>query len=745
MKSRFPRELSLPPAGTETFFLWGPRQTGKSTLLRESYPGGKVDVVPMTNRLAAETSPYLLQHARNPVDWHPWGEEALALAKERDRPILLSVGYSACHWCHVMERESFEDEETARLMNRLFVNVKLDREERPDVDSVYMAAVQAMTGQGGWPLTVFLTPDGAPYYGGTYFPPVPRHGMPSFRQVLSATAEAYASRRGDVVQAGERIKAALSENSTAARPSAGRYEEDAAPLFDGAVATAERAFDPVHGGFGGAPKFPQPMFLEFLLRTGAGPEARGPAMAIHTLTRMAAGGIRDHVGGGFHRYSVDARWLVPHFEKMLYDNALIASALVRAHVLGAPGMAAVAEETLDYVLEDLRSPDGVFYSARDADSEGREGAFYVWTPDELVDCLGPEDAKLVGRVYDVSAAGNFEGRNIPHLAHGLDAAARREGMAREDLERRVRKLFATLKGRRAEREAPLRDEKVLAGWNGLAIRALAEAGPALGRPDYTAAAAEAADWLLATLGREGRLLRVWTAGRVHVEGFLEDYGAVGNACLSLYEATLEPRWLEEGLRIADAIVERFWDADGSVFWDAARDSEPLVIRPRDIMDNAAPSGNSLATELVARSARLSGRREHQAVAEAVVLREAGAMERHPLGAGRLLAAAQVARTAPLEIVLVGAPDERKSVASMLAVAHRHPHPNRVVAGGDPIAGSIAALPAMQGRHDQSGRAFVCVGAACQEPVTSPDALAAALGRAARGGAQTPPLPAGRGD
>ncbi len=702
-----------------------------------------MDGVPVTNRLAAETSPYLLQHAHNPVDWYPWCDEALGRAKKLDRPILLSVGYSACHWCHVMERESFEDERTARLMNQAFVNVKLDREERPDLDSVYMAAVQAMTGQGGWPLTVFLTPDGAPYYGGTYFPPVPRHGMPSFRQVLSAAAEAYATRRGEVARAGDRIKAALAASTTLARPAAGRYEEDASPLFDGAVAAAERAFDAAHGGFGGAPKFPQPMFLEFLLRTGDGPEARGPAMAVHTLARMAAGGIRDHAGGGFHRYAVDARWRVPHFEKMLYDNALIASALVRAHVLGAPGAAAVAEETLDYVLEDLRSPDGVFYSARDADSEGREGAFYVWTPDEVADCLGQEDADLFGRVYDVSDAGNFEGRNILHLPHGIEAAAGREGLAQEDLRRRMRESLAVLKARRAGREAPLRDEKALAGWNGLAIRALAEAGPALGRPDYTEAAAEAADSLLAALRRDGRLLRVWTAGRAHVEGFLEDYAAVGNACLSLHEATLEARWLEEGLRLAAATVARFWDAAGSMFWDVPRDGERLIVRPRDIMDNAAPSGNSLATELAARSARLAGNDEHQAVAEAVVLREAGAMERHPLGAGRLLAAALTARTAPLEIVLVGAlpgsappaPADRPvqdaagpqdGIAAMLSVAHRHAHPNRIVAGGDPACPAVAALPAMQGRLEQSGRAFVCVGAACQEPVSSPEALASAL-------------------
>ena len=705
----------------------------------------------MPNRLAAETSPYLLQHAHNPVDWHPWGDEALALARELDRPILLSIGYSACHWCHVMERESFEDPETARLMNEAFVNIKVDREERPDIDSIYMGAVQALTGQGGWPLTAFLTPDGVPFHGGTYFPPEPRHGMPSFRQVLAGVGEAYRNRRADVARAGDQLTGALTRSATEPHPPIGPEGTTGRRLIQHAVGAAGRSFDPAHGGFGGAPKFPQPVFLEFLLRTG-GSGSQGVSMAVHTLTRMAAGGIRDHAGGGFHRYSVDARWLVPHFEKMLYDNALIARALTRAHLLGARHLGPVAEETLDYVIEDLASPDGAFHSARDADSEGEdggheEGAFYVWTPAELREALGPAEARLVARVHDVSDSGNFEGRNILHLPHDLDAVARREGIERDELDRLLRRALATLKAHRATRPEPLLDEKVLTSWNGLAIRALAEAGPALGRPDYTRAAARAARFLLDTVRREGRLHHVLTAGRVHIEGFLEDYGALGNACLSLYEATLDPRWLSETAWLADQAVARFWSPARGLFHDTAADSPRLVLRPRDIMDNATPSGNSLAAELLARSAALTGSEEHAAVADAVVARERGAMERYPLGMGGLLTVAMLRETPRVEVTVVGAPSTGDGatgradggagpdggapnrVAEMLLRAHRHALPNRTIAGGDPEDPAVAALPALEGRLDSAGSAFVCVGSTCYEPASSPEGLDAALRRA----------------
>ena len=679
----------------------------------------------MPNRLSAETSPYLLQHADNPVDWYTWGDEALALAREQDRPILLSIGYSACHWCHVMERESFEDAETARFMNGSFVNIKVDREERPDVDSIYMRAVQAMTGQGGWPLTAFLTPAGVPYYGGTYFPPEPRHGMPSFRQVLAAAADAYRTRRDDVARAGAQLTDVLARSATEPQPASGHFDAPDGKLFGHAVSAAGRTFDPTNGGFGNAPKFPQPDFLDFLLRTG-GPDAHGVSMAVHTLSRMAAGGIRDHAGGGFHRYSVDARWLVPHFEKMLYDNALIARALTRAHLLGARHLGPVAEETLDYVLEDLTSPDGVFYSARDADSEGEEGIFYLWTPSEVRELLGDDAARLLSRVYDVSDAGNFEGRNILHLPHDVDAVARQEGMARDELDRLLEDSLATLKARRSTRPAPLRDEKVLTSWNGFTIRALAEAGPALGRPDFTGAAARAADFLLATVRRDDRLYRVLTTGRVHIDGFLEDYGALGNACLSLYEATLDPRWLTDAAWIAEAMVNRFWSPTEELFYDAPADGEALVVRPRDIMDNATPSGNSLATELLARSAALTGSAGHATLTDKVLARERGTMERYPPAVGRLLSAALLHETPRLEVTLVGS---FARVAGMLERAHRHSHPNRVITGGDPAQPAVAALPAMNGRLERTGQGFVCMGTTCYEPAASPEALDATLERA----------------
>ncbi len=679
----------------------------------------------MPNRLANETSPYLLQHAHNPVDWHTWGDEALDLAREQDRPILLSIGYSACHWCHVMERESFEDVETARLMNGSFVNIKVDREERPDVDSIYMRAVQAMTGQGGWPLTAFLTPAGVPYYGGTYFPPEPRHGMPSFRQVLSAAADAYRARRDDVTRAGAQLTEVLARGATEPHPASGHFDARDGKLFAHAVSVAGRTFDPTNGGFGAAPKFPQPDFLHFLLRSGD-PGTHGVTMAAHTLSRMAAGGIRDHAGGGFHRYSVDARWLVPHFEKMLYDNALIARALTRAHLLGARHLGPVAEETLDYVLEDLASPDGVFYSARDADSEGEEGLFYLWTPSEVRELLGSDEARLLSRIYDVSDAGNFEGRNILHLPHDVDAVARQEGMARDELDELLKASLSTLKAHRSTRPQPLRDEKVLTSWNGLTIRALAEAGPALGRPDFTRAAARAADVLLAAVRRDDTLRRVLTAGRVHVNGFLEDYGALGNACLSLYEATLDARWLTEAAWIADAMVDRFWSRAEELFYDAPEDGEALVVRPRDIMDNATPSGNSLATELLARSAALTGSAAHVTLTEKVLARERGTMERYPLAVGRLLGAALAHETSRLEVTLVGS---FSRVGGMLERAHRHPHPNRVITGGDPAQPAVAALPAMHERLEHTGLGFVCVGTTCYEPVASSEALDATLRRA----------------
>ncbi len=667
----------------------------------------------MTNRLQDESSPYLLQHADNPVDWRPWGEEALEKAKREDRPILLSIGYSACHWCHVMEKESFSDPNVAEIMNRAFVNIKVDREERPDIDSIYMRAVQTMTGQGGWPLTAFLTPDGAPFHGGTYYPPTPRPGMPSFSQLLLATEDAWRHRREEAVRVGARVRAILAKSQLA------RGEEAANDKAESAISSlvryAQRNFDPTHGGFGGAPKFPQAPFLDALLHTGGDREAQGVRMAAHTLGQMARGGIRDHVGGGFHRYSVDARWLVPHFEKMLSDNALLASCHVRAHVLGVPGAGDVAAETLEYLLGDFASPRGGFYSARDADSEGAEGRFYIWTPAETKDALGDEDGDLFNEVYDISDSGNFEGRNIPHLPHGLEALARRRGCSADDLRLRLRGLLNTLRRRRAERPAPFLDKKVLTCWNGYAVRAFAEAGPALREPHFTAAAASALDALLDSAAKGDRIMRVRTGARVYREGFLEDYASLGIACLSVYEATLDPRRLQRAEMIADAALARFKARREPVFYDAP-ESSSLVPRPRETMDNAAPSGSSLMIELLTWAGRLAGREDFLELAGQALDRERSAMNAHPLAFGRLQRARLQFEADPLEIAISG---PRPGIQSLIDRAHAVPHPNRLIRRARESEGPQAAAP---GKRAGEATAVVCAGSVCHPPVHTADEL-----------------------
>jgi uncharacterized protein len=707
----------------------------------------------MANRLARESSPYLKQHAHNPVDWYPWGAEALETAESSDRPVLLSIGYSACHWCHVMERESFDDPAVAAFMNEHFVNVKVDREERPDVDTIYMRAVQSLTGRGGWPLTVFLTPDGRPFYGGTYFPPEPRHGMPSFRQLLEATARAWEARRQEVEGAADEITGLLERTN---REGPGRSDDREGPddeetpggeaLLEKAVHGLLRQFDPRHGGFGQAPKFPQAPVLEFLLTRHAllGPDegAEGTQeldAAVHTLRSMARGGIRDHLGGGFHRYSVDARWLVPHFEKMLYDNALLAGVYLRGFQLTEdPELEAVTRETLDYMLADLQAPEGGFYAARDADSEGEEGRYYVWTRDEVDGALAPEDARLFRRCYDVSAGGNFEGRNILHLPHDLDAIARDEEMERSELDRRLAEARQSLLGLRDERVPPSLDTKLLAGWNGLALRALAEAGAALDEPRYLEAAREGLGHLLTALRPRNRLLHQVPGedGR-HIPAFLDDAAAMAHACLSLHEATLEARWLEEALALADEVEHRFRDEDTGLLFDTPDDGESLVVRPREVMDNATPSGSSLAAELFLRVGRLTGRHERVEAAGRVVAGQRGVLVRFPAGFGRLLTVAQLLERPSVEIALLGpGPDEdtelsRKEVGAVLAhllrEAHRRFLPGRVITGapeGDPPVES----PLLESRGAVDGRpaAWVCRAYACQAPVTSVKGLRALL-------------------
>ena len=690
----------------------------------------------MANRLSTESSPYLLQHADNPVDWYPWGEEALKLSRDTDRPIFLSIGYSACHWCHVMERESFEDEITAALMNEGFVNIKVDREERPDLDSIYMRAVQAMVGQGGWPLSVFLTPDGVPFFGGTYFPPEPRQGIPAFRQVLAGVRNAYTTRREEITKAGTELLATLRSNRTEPEPEPATSESgfmgstgEWRAILDNASRSLEATADPRYGGFGGAPKFPQPVNLSFLLqRHAATGQASMLGIVTNSLRHMARGGIRDHLAGGFHRYSVDAHWLVPHFEKMLYDNALLARLYLNAfQVTRDEEFRSVAEHTLDYVLRDLRSPAGAFYSARDADSEGEEGLFYVWTPDEIEALLPAQDARLFQRCYAVDRRGNFEGRSILYLPHDLAAVARSEELPLGELESVLAGARQALLTARNGREHPVLDDKVLANWNGFALRALAEAGGALGREDYTSAASEGLDFILSEMRPEGTLFHVYAGGRAYVPGFLDDYGAIGNALITLYETTLEPRWLEEIRWATEQVSERFWDEDHDVFYDTAEVGEPLVIRPRDPTESVTPSGISLAVELLLRSAHLFDDGRFRDIAHRAMRSEAVGMDRFPSAFGGLLAAVDRYITAPVEVAIVGDREEPATKALLHAVLTRY-LPNRSVAGrapDDEVPAGIALLHA-RGQVDGRPTAYVCESYACRTPVTDPDSLAEQL-------------------
>ncbi len=686
----------------------------------------------MSNRLAGESSPYLLQHADNPVDWRPWGAEAFDEARRRDVPVLLSIGYSACHWCHVMERESFEDATTAELMNESFVNIKVDREERPDIDSVYMKAVQAMTGQGGWPLTAFLTSDGEPFFGGTYFPPEPRHNMPSFRQILESIRSAYAERRDEIVRNAAELKGLLLKSSAERAEGPVTQDGDAiagTALLDHSFRFLASRFDRSHGGFGEAPKFPQAMTLEFALRvhrrTGD-PDAL--EMVTRTLGAMADGGIHDHLAGGFHRYSVDARWLVPHFEKMLYDNALLARLYLNAHqVTGDLELRRVAEATLDHLLTDMRAPEGGFYSAVDADSEGEEGTFYVWTPAEVSELLDENVSDLFMHCYDVSEEGNFEGSNILHLAHDLSALAKREGMSLEDLRDQLHDARRVLLEARRLREPPFRDEKILASWNGMAIRALAEAGGALNEPRFRAAASSALDFLLGNMRDGDRLRRSYKDGTARIDAFLEDYAAVGNAILTVYEATLEPRWLDEAAWITERVVELFWeDADG-VFYDAPKDGEALTVRARDLMDNATPSGNSLAVELLIRSAHLFGEDHHREIAQRVLEREAGLMARFPSAFGRLLGMLDQTLADPVEVAVVGERGDARTLELLHAALSPY-MPNRTVAGAAPGEKLHHELPVLEGRlGGTQPAAYVCERYSCKAPVSDAKALAEQLG------------------
>jgi uncharacterized protein YyaL (SSP411 family) len=695
-----------------------------------------------TNRLVHETSPYLLQHAHNPVDWYPWGEEALRKAAAEDKPILLSVGYSACHWCHVMERESFENEEIAAVMNKYFVSIKVDREERPDIDGIYMQAVQAITRQGGWPMTVFLTPDGRPFYGGTYFPPQDRRygseTLPGFKSILLSIANLYAQRRQDVEEQAEQLADFLRQKSDAPLRSLGSFAELASISLE-ALTGAGRAlaedFDKTHGGFGGAPKFPNTMSLEFLLRLHLHRQ-RGEIAAVAgiseleiietSLKRMAHGGIYDQLGGGFHRYSVDAEWLAPHFEKMLYDNALLSRLYLHTFlVTREPFYRRVATQTLDYVVREMTSPEGGFYSTQDADSEGEEGKFFLWTPAEVEALLPARDAHLFMLYYDVSQRGNFEGKNILRVTKKLATLAEGAGVSEEEFKEILRNGRAVLFAARERRVKPARDEKVLTAWNGLMLRSFAEAARYLQRDDYLQVARGNAEFLLRELVRDGRVLRTYKDGHAHLNGYLEDYVFLADGLLALYEADLDARWFREARRLVDEAIALFADEQNGGFFDTGSDHEALLSRPKDIMDNATPAGNSVATEVLLRLASWTGQTDYRQRADDYLRSLADLMVRYPQSFGQVLGALDFALSSAREVAIIGDPRQPET-QKLLAVVNSRYLPNSVLAcaaAGDSVAVQTIPLLADRPLKDGQASAYVCQNFACQAPVTSGEALA----------------------
>ena len=664
----------------------------------------------MPNRLIDESSAYLLQHAHNPVDWYPWCEEAFERARTEDKPVLLSIGYSACHWCHVMAHESFEDKTIAALMNQCFVNIKVDREERPDLDAVYMRAVQSLTGSGGWPLTVFLTPQAVPFYGGTYFPPEDRHGLPSFLRTLRAVADAYARRRDEVDKAGQDILGHLSE--------AGQIQGNDSSLNPSVLDEAYRGlwnlYDTGEGGFGGAPKFPMPMVLTFLLnyqlRIGS---EDALAVVEHSLSAMAKGGMYDQLGGGFHRYATDRAWMIPHFEKMLYDNAQLARIYLRAwQVTGNPFYRTIAEAVLDYVIREMTDPAGGFYSTQDADSEGEEGKFFVWTPDEIRDAL-EEEAEPFMEAYGVTIHGNFEGKNILEFVGDTDQRPALADARRKLLEAREQRIHPGL------------DDKVLTSWNGLMMAAFAEAARVLVRDDYRVVAERNADFLLCQLRQDdGRLLHTWKNGDARFNGYLEDYSYLMEGLLEMYQTTFEPQWFVAAQELAETMIARFSTPDGG-FYDTSDDHEALITRPRDLQDNATPSGNAMAVTTLLKLAGFTNELRYVDIAHQALAQMQAMMAQYPLGFGQWLQALNYALSQPREIAIVGDPQAADTHA-LLDVCTSGYRPYQLVAVGSPSYGD--AVPLLRGRSQVGGKAtaYVCTNFTCCPPVTDPVGLEALL-------------------
>ncbi|HXV84444.1 MAG TPA: thioredoxin domain-containing protein, partial [Candidatus Binatia bacterium] len=625
-----------------------------------------------TNHLIHETSPYLLQHAHNPVNWYPWGDEALQKAKSENRPILLSIGYSACHWCHVMERESFEDEKIAALMNDLFVNIKVDREERPDLDEIYMNAVQMLTGRGGWPMTVFLTPEGKPFYGGTYFPPEDRYGVPGFPKILQGVANVYREKPQDVERSVEQILTALQRMSL----TASTQQPFSPDIIGQSAEQLARAYDHDHGGLGKAPKFPNVGVYELFLRHYYGSKNHQfLEMVTHTLTRMAEGGIYDHLGGGFHRYSVDEKWLVPHFEKMLYDNAQLVRIYAQVYrVTGEPRFKQVVEETTNYLMREMLSPEGGFYSTQDADSEGEEGKFFVWTPEEVTRILGEERSEIFCRIYDVSEQGNFEEKNILHPILTLEQASKLFHRDLEKIESLVSDAKEKLFQEREKRRKPFRDEKILTSWNGLMLSGLAEAIKISPHPTYMDAANRTVDFIFSKMFRDGHLLHTYKSGIAKILGYLDDHAFLAAGLLDLFEATLDRSHLDKASQLAQTMTGEFWDEAGGGFFYTGRSQEPLIAQSKPIFDGSIPSGNAIATQVLLRLFHYTGKEDCLKRAEKVLQAYYSAMENQPFGFAHMLAALDFYLQKPKEVVLVGKKEDPET-RELLARIHSLYLPN----------------------------------------------------------------------
>jgi uncharacterized protein len=679
-----------------------------------------------TNKLIRETSPYLLQHAHNPVDWYPWGEEAFHKAKSENKPVLLSIGYSACHWCHVMEHESFENEKIAALMNELFVNIKVDREERPDLDEIYMNAVQMLTGRGGWPMTMFLTPDRKPFYGGTYFPPEDRLGMPGFPRILLGVSQVYRERPEDVEKSVSQILGAL-ERMSESQQTGKNFSTSI--IVDGAEKVA-RAYDSDNGGLGQAPKFPNAGVYELFLRHHArSKNERFLEMVVHTLTKMAQGGIYDHLGGGFHRYSVDAKWLVPHFEKMLYDNGQLLRIYAHAYTITRePLFKTVIDETVEYLLREMLHPEGGFYSTQDADSDGEEGKFFVWTTAEINRVLGDQDAEVFCRMYDVGEPGNFEGKNILHPILTVDQASqffRQEPSVIEALiDRSKQKLFVE----REKRIRPFRDEKIIMAWNGLMLSGLAEAAKVTENIAAGAAAKQTVEFIFNNMFRDGFLLHTYKDGRSKLLGYLDDYAFLAVGLLDLYEASFERSYLDRAVELTDIMLQEFWDERDGGFFFTGKSHEQLISRAKPVFDASIPSGNAMATQLLLRLHHLTGKDHYRVNSETVLRSYYDAMESQPFGFAHLLCALDAYLAETTEIMIVGDPADA-GVHKFMAEINSLYLPNKVVQLAAPDVALSSISPLLQGKTqiDRKATAYVCQNFTCSAPVTSEKELRTLLG------------------